>query len=1133
MVSNFALALSFEGITLLRRMGSSWARIEEVPIDHADLDVAVVAMRDRAEALDPKGAEVALIIPNEQIRYIDLPSLGGDGSARDAAIRAALDGATPYPLNALSWDHVVSGGRLQIAAVAHETLEEAETFARDHGFTPTCHMARADAAQFDGPVFFGKASGWRRSVDRPARPIEIVAADAAALTPVQQVQTVQAPDDLLAEVQPPVVTPAPSAPSIPESAAVSPEPAQFALELPEIALEKPDLSEPEPVVSEGSYDAPAEPAEPTQGEAAARRAHPDEDVAPVPDPEPAFTPEPEDLHAPEPEPEPEPAVSFASTRTARTDGDLPPAPRPLLTETLETTPLKPRFTPLATPEVQDSGEPATDLKPAPRPSPASMYAAPLRDETTGFKADAAPKPRAIPPAPKPPAQSAPAPLSATPPAPASRPVPAATRPTGVPSASGIPPLGAADVTGPTPALGPAVLPDPIADAQTPAPSLGAAMAPPPDAAAPAAPPSGQSVSAAPAKGRRPMRLGLRRKSAKPETTEATPPAPKRTGSAPAIAPRASEAAPLPGNPNPLTRLAALRRPAIAGPAAMTALRNAPAAKPPADLVPDLVPLAPRLDPKPDLIPEVIAPVAPAAKVAAPLSEAPMVAPAKAPALAPETAPLTSPKVPTAKPAVTKSRPAKAAPQDELEKMTVFGARKAQAAPARPRYLGLLLTVLLVLFMLGVGAWSALFTENGFAGLFGSSDDTTVASVETPTPVEDVQLLPPETLPEPGTDTAVPEDVAVATTPEPDPAPVAVIPPAPPEGAYTLTPEEADATYAATGIWQRAPAAPLTPPTDGVDDVYVASIDPSVRELDAVALPVSPNPAAEAILDDPGLPPPAGMTFDIDPRGVVRATPEGALTPDGLRVYAGLPPVIPPLRNAPAAQPAVATPPASQAQPQPETPAAPIEDGAAATGTEVTPAPAPARNNPLQNVRPEARPDDVVEQQERATLRGISRDELAGFRPQRRPQTAQEQAVEEQPAAPATAQAVRNSLEPVGRPRNMEAIVKQAEITPAPEPVQTAAAATVTPRTVQPSVPSSASVAASATVRNAINLNKINLIGVYGTPSNRRALVRLASGKYLKVKVGDKIDGGKVAAIGESELRYVKGGRNVTLQMPRG
>ena len=35
-----------------------------------------------------------------------------------------------------------------------------------------------------------------------------------------------------------------------------------------------------------------------------------------------------------------------------------------------------------------------------------------------------------------------------------------------------------------------------------------------------------------------------------------------------------------------------------------------------------------------------------------------------------------------------------------------------------------------------------------------------------------------------------------------------------------------------------------------------------------------------------------------------------------------------------------------------------------------------------------------------------------------------------------------------------------------------------------------------------------------------------------VEVGDRLDGGRVAAISDSELRYVKGGRNVVLKSPK-
>ena len=136
--------------------------------------------------------------------------------------------------------------------------------------------------------------------------------------------------------------------------------------------------------------------------------------------------------------------------------------------------------------------------------------------------------------------------------------------------------------------------------------------------------------------------------------------------------------------------------------------------------------------------------------------------------------------------------------------------------------------------------------------------------------------------------------------------------------------------------------------------------------------------------------------------------------------------------------------------------------------------------------------------------------------------------------PANSQAVRASVRPDGRPKNFARIVKRAI---AQQPKDDAGngtrVASIAPRTVTPKVPSSASVAKSATVKNAINLRGVSLIGVYGKPSSRRALVRLSNGRYQKVQVGDRIDGGRVSAIGDSELRYKKGSRNLVLKMPKG
>ena len=104
-------------------------------------------------------------------------------------------------------------------------------------------------------------------------------------------------------------------------------------------------------------------------------------------------------------------------------------------------------------------------------------------------------------------------------------------------------------------------------------------------------------------------------------------------------------------------------------------------------------------------------------------------------------------------------------------------------------------------------------------------------------------------------------------------------------------------------------------------------------------------------------------------------------------------------------------------------------------------------------------------------------------------------------------------------------LKPEEQDEADEPEVAAAAA--------PKIPTKASVAKQATFKNALNLSKLNLIGVYGTQSKRYALIRQANGKYKKIKVGDRIDGGRVEAITQNEVRYQKGGRLISLKMPKG
>lgn len=73
----------------------------------------------------------------------------------------------------------------------------------------------------------------------------------------------------------------------------------------------------------------------------------------------------------------------------------------------------------------------------------------------------------------------------------------------------------------------------------------------------------------------------------------------------------------------------------------------------------------------------------------------------------------------------------------------------------------------------------------------------------------------------------------------------------------------------------------------------------------------------------------------------------------------------------------------------------------------------------------------------------------------------------------------------------------------------------------------------ATTKNAVDTRKLNLLSIYSRGSEKRAIVMFPTGQTKLVKVGDSLDGGRVAAIGTSEIRYIKGGNNLVLRIPEG
>ncbi|NEK24593.1 hypothetical protein GV827_19610 [Sulfitobacter sp. JBTF-M27] len=839
MKPSFALSLSFDGIRLLHRAAGGWRVVGEVGLESADMASELEVLRKTATALEQGGLRTKVLLPNEQIKYLSVETPGLDDADRRQAAEAALDGATPYAVKDLAFDISADGDRTHIAAVARETLAEAEAFAVEHRFNPVSFAAVPGDQSYLGEPFFGKT--------------------AAADDFLKQGETVE-PDGIAVVVIGDIAPP--EGPVASEEAAVSDH------------FEE----DSEPVTETPETEAAAEEPEAVSKDAASK----DEAVS-TSGPSPADTGE-------------KPAQAIAATSASLPDDDSAQVLPPLRAE--------------------------QDDRVAEQASPPAV----------GFASRRAP------------------------------------------DQSKTPVLGGVNRSEAGPATKATAFPDPAVPTTGSVTSGEIAIEPD----------SSSLAATAPEKDPAPRSGFLSRRKAKQSTQSAG---------------------------------------------------------------------------------EVIS--APAA-----------------PALADKEG-------------------------SEQERMTIFGARKTEVG-GKPRFLGLILTAALLLFLAGVAAWASVFLDNGLklSRLFGerSPETATVDLAPDPQPVV----------------TAEPQVQTASLSPSLSEEDAAVLDalrePVQPVAPAKLSEAELEAQYATTGIWPRAPQVPPEPAgLVDIENLYLTSIDPVSTASDAIALPDPNGFGTDQLLASVSSPAAAGTQFALDADGFVIPTALGALSPDGFTVFLGQPPLVPP-----------ATPTRFQSEP---------EDTAIRSA--------------LAALRPQPRPSDLVENTERAQLDGLTRSELASFRPALRPQSLQQQAEAEAVIAPAdtdeavaaalatpsaienaTRFAVRASVRPDPRPRNFARIVQRAQRSTQNDEVRVASAAAVAPRVVQPKIPSKTSVAKQATVRNALNLRKVNLIGVYGKPSNRRALVRLGNGRYQKVVVGDRIDGGRVSAIGEGELRYTKRGRDLVLKMPR-
>ncbi|MFT4150526.1 MAG: translation initiation factor 2 [Paracoccaceae bacterium] len=570
----------------------------------------------------------------------------------------------------------------------------------------------------------------------------------------------------------------------------------------------------------------------------------------------------------------------------------------------------------------------------------------------------------------------------------------------------------------------------------------------------------------------------------------------------------------------------------------------PAARPqaprPAAKVPDLPPLRPKA-----------APARTAASAGVTAQTIPGTKKRKAPAPQPAT--------PTPRPPVT---PQAAAAAATMAPGTTF---KTRDLPVRgkPRYLGLILTIALVVIIAVAAAVSSFITSSKNET---QPADTTVVSGEGAAPSEQDEMA--ADLQDPADFPAEGQDADAASDLPPDTATVETAP-------AEATPAEAttEATAAEIAAAQPAPepapttdaaasSAPAAPASDAPqDEIFLATADTPPATTDPQAL-TTPPAGTDAAPATGAAPPPFGTVYKFDAEGRIVPTPQGIVTPDGVTLIAGRPKVLPPERPASVtAAAAVATAPVV-AQPAAALPAAEA-------------APLPPADPALAGARPKARPEGLAPAQDDAAAPVVNDASTASLRPQGRTAAvvAAGDAARKAAAAASTANpevtlasaqlppgALAISSRPAPRPRDLSRAVEaavaaavraaepeaqpqpqvvataQPKAQPQPEPAaRTEAEADDEPEVASaaPKIPVKASVAKQATFANAINLSKTNLIGVYGSASNRYALVRQSNGRYSKVKVGDTLDGGRVAAITTSEVRYQKGSRMLSLTLPEG
>ncbi|MEL7464894.1 MAG: hypothetical protein AAFN79_12550 [Pseudomonadota bacterium] len=409
---------------------------------------------------------------------------------------------------------------------------------------------------------------------------------------------------------------------------------------------------------------------------------------------------------------------------------------------------------------------------------------------------------------------------------------------------------------------------------------------------------------------------------------------------------------------------------------------------------------------------------------------------------------------------------------------------------------------------GVAAAALLAVGLGWLVLGGPSDDP--ESAQTPTEIVATEASPPPD--QTAALEAASDENAVAATPAEDPVETDD-PAAPIEAAAAARSEAISAPEPAL---KPAPSAPTAIASGDRDNAprpadLLALSDAVIAETTTIAL----TRIGEAPPTLGGTPAPTTALFEpATLPALVLATPfSGAVPPDGPIQMASL-------GDAPSASPIIGSSPETSqpdvAAPESEAAETPLdEEPSSAAEDEATPSIAAIDR---------AVPDDVE----------ARRDLTVSSDPR------QATAVEEAEDAPGPG-AVASAPAPAPRPDSLDMTPSGYAVAAAPAPAarpasirprpraQTVAATSAVSR-VERGPPAGPGLANAATLRDALQLTEINLLGVFGQPGSRRALLRLGNGDVMRVSRGTVVDGWVVSRIEAASMRITRGGEARTLQL---